>query len=217
MPNIMRRIFYEVLIVFAVCMGSWGLFWVGTWGLNIQKEQYWEKTIVNQSAYQALSAREQELARVQFMMSGSLGIGDAPLRDGGILIRLMYGLEVVGSWLKDCWLIMYAVVACFRLGGYVMESADEEQTSTISLARELRIMVLYFLAVLVWYVCWALLIPSAYVVYHRVYLKSFDYLWNARLIEFDHVANAWPYLLILYPVSVLVRVWRRIFAAGKSR
>ncbi|MBF0122913.1 MAG: hypothetical protein HQL21_05855, partial [Candidatus Omnitrophica bacterium] len=193
-------------------------FWAGTWGLKIQKEQYWSETIVEQPAYQALSAREQELARIQFMNSGSLRMGDAPLRYGGIAIRLMYALEVVGSWLKDFWLIMYGVVACYRLAGYVREApVDEEPTSKLSVAQELRVMVLYFLAAIVWYTCWSLLIPSAYVVYHRVYLKSFDYLWNARLIEFDQMAKAWPYFFALYVISVFVRGCRHMLAAGKAR
>ncbi len=217
MPKIFSRMILEVLIVLVIWMGGWGLFWGGSWGLKVLKEQYWSQEISRNPAYKTLSVSEKELARAQFMKPGSIRFGDEPFRHGRWTIYLAYGAAFLGSWLKDFWLLIYALVTCIRLRMHLKRSSRAVKTSGMSLAKELRIIYLFLWAALVWYVCWQVLIPLTYVAWHRFYMKSFDYLWNARLIDFEHLAQGWPYLLILYPVSALVRGWRQIFFAGKSR
>jgi hypothetical protein len=76
------------------------------------------------------------------------------------------------------------------------------------LTLELRILIFFAVMAVVWYLVWALLAPSLYVSFKRFYTHSYEYLWNNRLHDFGQLATFWPYILLGYPLSLLLRlVW----------
>ncbi len=212
-----RRLLCEGLIILVIWLTGWGLFRLGSWGVMVQKETYWSEVIVRQTAYKKLSPREKDQAREQFMRPGSLKSSDQPFRKGPKWIRLAHAAEGAGAWLKGSWLFVYLLIICFRLAMRLRRSREERRGFPLWLKEELRILALFSLAAFVWYVLWAFLIPSGYVTYQRFGVRSFDYLWDTRLSWYEQLAQAWPYVLVLYPVTAIYRRWRRMFSGGKSR
>ena len=72
--------------------------------------------------------------------------------------------------------------------------------------KELRIVAFFAVMGALWFLVWSFLAPSLYVSYRRFFAHSYEYLWNSRLYDFGQLSRAWPYILLGYPISVLLRL-----------
>jgi hypothetical protein len=213
MARIMNILIKEFVIILALWLGGWVIFYAGARGLNDYKKRYWEESIVVKHAYQNLSPAEKTTAYQQYMELWQVKPGDEPFRLGGCGICVVYGAQAVGFWLKGNWLLCYILLGFLRIGlalrtSYRKRPASYRMTGGERLTEEVRIITFFVVMAVLWYLVWVLLAPSLYVFYKRFFTHSFEYLWNSRLYDFDRLSKAWPYVLLGYPVSLLLRlVW----------
>jgi hypothetical protein len=102
--RILNVLIKEFVIILAFWMGGWVLFYAGVRGLNDYKESYWQSTVVSKPSYQKLNPAEKDAAYRQFMGLWQVKPGDEPFREGDYGIRLAYGAQAIGFWLKGNWL-----------------------------------------------------------------------------------------------------------------
>jgi hypothetical protein len=213
MARIMNILIKEFVIILALWMGGWVIFYAGARGMNDYKKRYWQESIVTKQAYQNLSPVEKAAAEQQYMELWQVKLGDEPFRQGGYGIRVAYGAQAGGFWLKTNWLLCYILLGFLRIGlsirtSYRKRPASYRMTGGERLTLELRILIFFAVMAVVWYLVWALLAPSLYVSFKRFYTHSYEYLWNNRLHDFGQLATFWPYILLGYPLSLLLRlVW----------
>jgi hypothetical protein len=211
MARLMNILIKEFVIILALWLGGWVMFYAGARGLNDYKMRYWQESIVTKHAYQTLSPVEKAAAHQQYMKLWQVKPGDEPFRLGGYGIHVAYDAQAGGFWLKANWLLCYILLGFIRIGfalrsSYRNRPASYRMTGGERLTRELRIITFFAMMAALWYLVWTLLAPSLYVSYQRFFTHSYEYLWNSRLYDFDRLSKVWPYVLLGYPVSLLLRV-----------
>jgi len=211
MARIMNILIKEFVIILALWMGGWVIFYAGARGLNDYKMRYWNESIVTKQAYQILSPVEKTAAHDQYMELWQVKPGDEPFRLGSYGMLVAYNAQAVGYWLKTNWLLCYVLLGFLRVGFALRTSnrnrpASSRRTGGEHLMQELRIVVFFSIMAVLWYLIWALLAPSLYVSYKRYFTHSYEYLWNSRLYDFGRLSKVWPYVLLGYPVSLLLRL-----------
>jgi len=116
--------------------------------------------------------------------------------------------------LRQNWLLAYLFLLLVRLAWLLHRpqgKPDEGEEFLAGLVREVKILGWVTLLAVSWYCLWKFFVPSVYVFYERYCLRSYAYLWNNRVEGFGRLAGWWWVLLWLYPLVVVLRIWRYFF------
>jgi hypothetical protein len=133
-----------------------------------------------------------------------------------------YGAQAIGFWLKNNWVLCYILLGILRIGLAIRRSCEttgdsRRVTGGERFLKELRIVAFFAVMAMLWYLVWSFLAPSIYVSYRRFFAHSYEYIWNSQLYDFDRMAKAWPYVLLGYPLSLLLRIAWGIRRAIRKR